>query len=475
MKIKAMEGFKSTGYNSDTIVAVATPPGTGAIAVIRLSGKTALQTAFKHFRARKPDLNPGNMQSHRQYFGEMTDSNGKILDEVLFTFFKAPHSYTGEDAVEISCHGSEYIQQVLVETLLDAGARLANPGEFTMRAFLNGKMDLAQAEAVADLIASESKAAHQMAIGQMRGGFSQKIEKLRKNLLDFASLLELELDFSEEDVEFANRQQFAGLLEEIKEELIQLKNSFQMGNVLKKGIPVAIIGKPNVGKSTLLNAILNEERAIVSEIPGTTRDAIEDTIALEGYTFRFIDTAGLRESEDIVENMGIEKTRDKIEQAKVILYVCDISKMNKEKMQSLLDEYKSYIHHQDKHFILVANKIDKLKEVPAHLKELLELETIFVSAKRKENIHLLAEALVNHVKNDSLGDDILVNNSRHYEALHHALDAIEAVQNGFDSGLPTDLIAIDVRQALYHLGAITGEVTSDEILGNIFGKFCIGK
>ena len=248
-----------------------------------------------------------------------------------------------------------------------------------------------------------------------------------------------------------------------------------MGNVLKKGIPVAIIGKPNVGKSTLLNAILNEERALVSEIPGTTRDAIEDTIALEGYTFRFIDTAGLRRSDDVVENMGIEKTRDKIEQARLILYVCDISKLNRQSAEALLEEYKAYIQDKDKHFILVANKIDKLKEIPAHLKELLELETVFVSAKRKENIHLLAETLVNHVKNDRPGDDILVNNSRHYEALRNALDSIEAVQSGFENDLPTDLIAIDVRQALYHLGSITGEVTSDEILGNIFGKFCIGK
>ncbi len=352
---------------------------------------------------------------------------------------------------------------------------MAQPGEFTLRAFLNGKMDLAQAEAVADLIASESKAAHRMAIRQMRGGFSEKIAELRKKLVDFASLLELELDFSEEDVEFADRKRFTQLLEEIKKELIRLKESFKMGNVLKKGIPVAIIGKPNVGKSTLLNAILNEEKAIVSEVPGTTRDAIEDTIALEGYTFRFIDTAGLRDSTDVVENMGIEKTYDKINQASLILYVCDISSMNKESMKEVLEEFKTYIHNKNKHFILVANKIDQLAEVPGHLKELLELETVFVSAKRKENIHLLAETLVNHVKNDSPGDDILVNNSRHFEALAHALESIIEIEKGFEGNIPTDLVAIDVRQALYHLGSITGEVTSDEILGNIFGKFCIGK
>ena len=469
-----MESSYSGGYNSDTIAAIATPPGTGAIAILRISGKNSLHTALKCFKPKNLKLLPETIRSHHLYFGEIS-KEGKVLDEVLFSFFKAPHSYTGEDAVEISCHGSEYIQQALLQTLLDAGARLAHPGEFTMRAFLNGKMDLAQAEAVADLIASGSKAAHDMAIRQMRGGFSEKITELRGKLVHFASLLELELDFSEEDVEFANRQQFFDLLREIKQELSRLKESFRMGNVLKKGIPVAIIGKPNVGKSTLLNAILNEERALVSEIPGTTRDAIEDTIALEGYTFRFIDTAGLRRSDDVVENMGIEKTRDKIEQARLILYVCDISKLNRQSAEALLEEYKAYIQDKDKHFILVANKIDKLKEIPAHLKELLELETVFVSAKRKENIHLLAETLVNHVKNDRPGDDILVNNSRHYEALRNALDSIEAVQSGFENDLPTDLIAIDVRQALYHLGSITGEVTSDEILGNIFGKFCIGK
>jgi tRNA modification GTPase len=469
-----MESSRSAGYNSDTIAAVATPPGMGAIAIVRISGQNSLETALKCFKSKRSTFSKETILSHHLYFGEIV-SEGKILDEVLLSYFKAPHSYTGEDAVEISCHGSEYIQQSLLQALLNAGARLATPGEFTLRAFLNGKMDLTQAEAVADLIASESKAAHRMAIRQMRGGFSEKIAELREKLVNFASMLELELDFSEEDVEFANREEFALLLNDIKLELMRLKESFKMGNVLKKGIPVAIIGKPNVGKSTLLNAILNEEKAIVSEIPGTTRDAIEDTIALEGYTFRFVDTAGLRDSSDIVENMGIEKTYDKIKQATLILYVCDISSLNKESMEEVLEEFKSFIHNKSKHFILVANKIDQLEEIPGHLKELLELETVFVSAKRKENIHLLAETLVNHVKNDSLGDDILVNNSRHYEALRNALASIEAVQNGFESGIPTDLIAIDVRQALYHLGSITGEVTSDEILGNIFGKFCIGK
>jgi tRNA modification GTPase len=294
-------------------------------------------------------------------------------------------------------------------------------------------------------------------------------------MVEFASLIELELDFSEEDVEFADRSRFLELVSEIKNELQQLKNSFRMGNVLKKGIPVAIVGKPNTGKSTLLNALLNEEKAIVSEIPGTTRDAIEDTIALEGYTFRFIDTAGLRRSEDMIENKGIEITYDKINRASLILYVCDISEENKQGIEEILEEFKSYIQDGTRHFILVANKIDKLKEIPAHFKEFLELETVFVSAKRKENIHLLAETLVNHVKHDSLTDEILVNNSRHFEAISNALDSIESIENGFHQNVPTDLIAIDIRQALYYLGSITGEVTTDEILGNIFGKFCIGK
>ena len=461
-------------YDKDTICAVATAPGMGAIAIIRLSGQKSLQILLEIFQSKRKTLHADSIESHRLYFGDIIE-NGEIIDEVLVSYFKAPHSYTGEDAVEISCHGSEFIQQKLIELLLRHGARMAGPGEFTMRAFLNGKMDLSQAEAVADLIASESKSAHQMAIRQMRGGFSEKISQLRKKLVDFTSLMELELDFSEEDVEFADRTRFSALIQELKHELSQLKASFKLGNVLKKGIPVAIIGKPNAGKSTLLNALLNEEKAIVSEIPGTTRDTIEDTIAIEGYTFRFIDTAGLRPSEDQIEKMGIERTYDKIEQATLILYVCDLSKMKEETMAEVLKEFKTYIADKSKHFILVANKIDKLKEIPAHLKELLELETVFVSAKRKENIHLLASTLVNHIKSDSITDDILVNNSRHYEAISKALESIVQVEKGFHDQTPTDLIAIDIRQALYHLGSITGEVTTDEILGNIFGKFCIGK
>jgi tRNA modification GTPase len=461
----------TSAYTNDTICAVATPPGEGAIAVIRLSGSKSADILNKVFK-KKGKFN--GFESHKIYLGTISDDEGTV-DEVLVSFFKAPHSYTGEDIMEVSCHGSQYIQQRIIELFLSKGARLANPGEFTLRAFLNGKMDLSQAEAVADLIASHSKSAHSMAIKQMRGGFSHKIKELRHQLLNLASLMELELDFSEEDVEFADRNQFHNITDELIDELSKLKNSFKLGNVLKKGIPVAIIGKPNSGKSTLLNAILNEEKAIVSDIPGTTRDSIEDTIIIQGHTFRFIDTAGLRQSDDVVENLGIERTYDKIKQASIVLYVCDISDVNKESMENVLDEFKSYIKDDNKSFILVANKIDKLQEVPSHLKEILNLQTVFVSAKRRENIHLLAETLVNVLKEKGDIDDIIVNNSRHYEAISKALDALQQVKTGFVNNIPTDLIAIDLRQALYYLGSITGEVTTDEILGNIFGKFCIGK
>ena len=469
-----MSSYNSNTYSTDTICAPATPPGMGAIAIIRLSGQKSLPILLGIFKDSNNTLSAKNIKTRFHYFGQIYNGEN-ILDEVLVSYFKAPHSYTGEDVVEISCHGSEFIQAEMIQLLIEKGARMANPGEFTLRAFMNGKMDLSQAEAVADLIASESISAHKMAIDQMRGGFSHKIEGLRKKMVDFASLIELELDFSEEDVEFADRNKFLALISEIKNELQTLKSSFRMGNVLKKGIPVAIVGKPNTGKSTLLNALLNEEKAIVSEIPGTTRDAIEDTIALEGYSFRFIDTAGLRSSSDRVENMGIEITYDKIKRASLILYVCDISEEDQESIKEILDEFKSYIQDSNKHFILVGNKIDRLREIPAHFKEFLELETVFVSAKRKENIHLLAETLVNHVKNDSTTDDILVNNARHFEAISNALESIENVERSFHNKVPTDLIAIDIRQALYYLGSITGEVTTDEILGNIFGKFCIGK
>ena len=470
MNISQVSAFKN-----DIICAIATPPGTGAIALLRVSGEGCLDIALNIFVPFSNKLNKETIESHHLYYGKIIDKDQEI-DEVLLSYFKAPKSYTGEDVVEISCHGSEYIQQRLIEVFLKEKVRLAEPGEFTMRAFLNGRFDLSQAEAVADLIASQSRASHRIAINQMRGGFSNKIDELRKKLLNFASLIELELDFSEEDVEFADRNQLFDLINEIKNELNTLIESFNVGNALKRGIPVAIIGKPNAGKSTLLNAILNEEKAIVSEIPGTTRDAIEDTIVLEGFTFRFIDTAGLRSaSEDTIESIGIERTYEKIEKATLILYVCDVSHAGEEQMNEVLSEFRKYIEDKHKHFISVANKIDQLEEIPPHLKDMLDLETVFVSAKRRENIHLLAETLVSKVKEKSITSDIVVSNSRHYEALINTLNALDQVEQGFKTDLPTDLITIDLKQALHYLGTITGEVTTDEVLGNIFSKFCIGK
>ncbi len=465
---------QAAAFRDDTICAVSTPPGTGAIAMIRLSGSRSLDIAFQIFRPANMKISRENVESHHLYYGQVIH-NDQLIDEVMMAYFKAPHSYTAEDVVEFSCHGSEFIQQRMIELMINIGARFAEAGEFTQRAFLNGRLDLSQAEAVADLIASQSKTAHGLAIQQMRGGFSQKINQLREQLVNFASLIELELDFSEEDVEFADRGKFQELIEEIKKELAELIKSFKVGNVLKRGIPVAIVGKPNAGKSTLLNALLNEEKAIVSDIPGTTRDAIEDTIIIEGYSFRFIDTAGLRATEETIESMGIERTYDKIDQAKLILYVCDMGSAGEKDVEEILDEFRHYIEDENKHFILVGNKIDLLSEVPPHLTEILELDTVFVSAKRKENIHLLAETLVKKVRDDHIHSDVIVSNSRHYESLSLAYESLLQVEKGMHENLPTDLIAIDIRQVLHHLGTITGEVTTDEVLGTIFSKFCIGK
>jgi tRNA modification GTPase len=470
----------------ETICAIATPPGMGAIAVIRLSGPEALPVCESVFMPKKNGLKISKVPTHTIHFG--TIMNGKeLLDEVLVSVFRSPHSYTGEDAVEISCHGSSYIQQKIVELLIGKGARLARPGEFTLRAFLNGRFDLSQAEAVADLIAASSRSAHDLALQQMRGGFSKKISGLRARLLDFVSLIELELDFSQEDVEFADRAALVKLLNEIKSEIVHLVSSFSYGNVLKTGIPVAIIGKPNVGKSTLLNAILNEERAIVSEIPGTTRDTIEDTIVIHNYAFRFIDTAGLRHSTDRIESEGIERTYEKIRQAKVVLYVFDVR--DAEGIEHRAGGHggmeawkhgsgeagKTTVKVEENKFILIANKSDLLEETPSHLKELLEQHCIFISAKRKENINIILERLVEVVGRMEIRDNAIVSNVRHYEALNGVLQSVDAVLAGLTAGLSGDLLTIDLRTALYHLGEITGEITTNEILGNIFGRFCIGK
>lgn len=465
---------KKTGYDTDTICAISTAPGRGAIAMVRISGKDAFAIADKVFEPFAQNVKLIDQKGYTMHYGNLSDGD-EMIDAVVAGVFRAPNSYTCEDVVEFSCHGSPYIQQRIMETLISGGARVAEPGEFTLRAFLNGRIDLSQAEAVADLIASTSKASHEVAMKQMRGGFSQKIEKLRQQLVDFAALLELEMDFSEEDVEFANRAHLRELLDDLKSEIKQLIESFRLGNVLKHGIPVAIVGKPNVGKSTLLNALLNEERAIVSEIPGTTRDSIEDVISIRGFAFRFIDTAGLRDTIDTVENIGIERTREKMEQAAIILYLFDLNDFSVEEMNETIEDLNQQYGDQDKRIILIGNKTDLLVEIPHDFNELVEHETIFVSAKRKENINLIVDSLLRSVEHGDLDSDVLVSNARHLQALQLALKFVESIEEGFTINLSTDLIAVDIRHALHHLGTITGKITTDEILGNIFGKFCIGK
>jgi tRNA modification GTPase len=465
-----------TSYNrNDTICALSTPSGIGAIAIVRLSGPEAISISSMFFKSRKINFSVDQFDTHSAHFGFFSTEN-EVIDEVVLTIFRNPHSYTGDDIIEISCHGSEYVQQRILEVLIDAGARMARAGEFTMRAFLNGKLDLSQAEAVADLISSRSKVAHDLALSQMRGGFSQKIKDMRSQLLDLASLLELELDFSEEDVEFADRDKLKKLMGGIIKEMTKLASSFSLGNVIKKGIPVAIIGKPNVGKSTLLNALLNEERAIVSEIPGTTRDTIEDTFTIHGITFRFIDTAGLRShTTDTIETIGISRTYEKIKEASVILYLFDISTITVDEIDELKIEFRDHIDDPEKHFMLIGNKTDLMLETPQHITALFDLETIFISAKRKENINLITERLLKTVKSANIGDQAIVSNVRHYHSITSTLNALNEAAKGIEYNIPTDLIATDIRSALHYLGEITGEVTTEDILGNIFGKFCIGK
>ncbi len=452
----------------DTIIALATPSGAGAIAVIRISGGQAIDIVSKHF---KSVINKKliEQKSHTIHLGHIIDGK-KFLDQVLVSIFKNPHSYTGEDVVEISCHGSVYIQQQIIQLFLRNGCRMAAAGEFTMRAFLNGKMDLSQAEAVADLIASDSEAAHQIAMQQMRGGFSNEIKKLRQELLNFASLIELELDFSQEDVEFADRTQFNTLLDKITQVLKGLIDSFALGNVIKNGIPIAIVGEPNVGKSTLLNAILNEERAIVSDIPGTTRDTVEDQIAIGGVNFRFIDTAGIRNTEDKIEQIGIARAYEKIEQAQLAIYLFEASEDKAVEIEALRNKY------TDKNILLIANKIDTVKK--DRVKELKNTfkDLVLLSAKDGKGIEELKEKLLTLSNAGQMGkNDTIVTNNRHYDALLKALEAIQKVKEGMDMELSSDLMAIDIREALFHLGEITGSVSTDDLLGNIFSNFCIGK
>lgn len=465
----------------DTIVALATPSGAGAIAVIRLSGKEAISIASEVFQS-VSGKDISKQRSHTIHLGHIV-AEGKIYDQVLLSIFKGPNSYTGEHVVEISCHGSTFIQQQIIQLLLRKGAKMAQAGEFTLRAFLNGKLDLSQAEAVADLIASDNEASHQIAMQQMRGGFSNEIAKLREELLNFASLIELELDFAEEDVEFADRSAFHELLNRIEFVLKRLIDSFAVGNVIKNGIPVAIVGEPNVGKSTLLNALLNEERAIVSDIAGTTRDTIEDELVINGIGFRFIDTAGIRETKDVVESIGIQKTFEKIEQAQVVLFLVDSSPFSVASIENLKIEIEKVKNKfPTKAIISIINKVDLLSEEDVKgIQEQLstfdvQLSTIFISAKQKVGIDELKNTLLSFVNTGALrNNETIVTNTRHYDSLLKALEEIQKVKWGLESHLSSDLIAIDIRSALHFFGEITGEVTNDELLGNIFANFCIGK
>jgi tRNA modification GTPase len=472
--------------NDDTICAISTAPGVGGIAVIRVSGSDAIEICDKIFKGRKK---LSETASNKVAFGEIVattvetrrasslQQQQQTIDEALITVFRAPHSFTGENTVEISCHGSIYIQQKIIELLLDRGARLAQAGEFTRRAFRNGKFDLSQAEAIADLIASSSQASHRVAMNQMRGGFATKLAELRDKLLQFVSLIELELDFSEEDVEFANREKLYELTQEIETNIAKLTDSFQLGNVIKSGIPVAIIGETNAGKSTLLNLLLNEEKAIVSDIHGTTRDVIEDTMNIGGVTFRFIDTAGIRQTTDTIESLGIERTFQKIEQASIVLWLIDLTAPIAQ-IEALATSIIPKL--EDKHTILVFNKADLFsdKEIAQkhNILPQLQADRLFVSAKNRQNVEQLQHSLVKSAEIPAIGEeDVIVTNLRHYEALKNAQSAIERVIEGLNCNLSGDFLSQDIRECMFYLGEITGQISTDEILGNVFSKFCIGK
>lgn len=463
---------------NDTICAISTAPGAGAVAMIRISGPEALNIGDKAIRIGNGKNPISAKEANTVHFSRIFNGKQEI-DEVMTSVFKEPHSYTGEDTLEITCHGSVYIQQKILETLIKQGARLAKPGEFTQRAFLNGKLDLSQAEGVADLIASNSEAAHRLALNQMRGGFSDEIRGLRDQLLNFISLIELELDFSEEDVEFADREQLNQLLDKIERLLRKLIKSFSYGNAIKNGIPVAIVGKTNAGKSTLLNQLLKEEKAIVSDIAGTTRDYIEDTIVLQGINFRFIDTAGLRKTKDTIESIGIERAMKKYREAEIVIVLIDAGERLDEILKSL--EIFKEEEQENKRIIFAINKIDNVLNPDALLKDLrskiaIDGDYITISAKDGTQIPELEQKLVDFaLKQKPSETGVVVTNVRHYEALQRSHEAIVRVIEGVDNQLPTDLLAMDIRQVLHYLGEITGEITTDEILGNIFKNFCIGK
>lgn len=474
----------------DTICALATAGGVGAIGVIRVSGVEAIKIVDEIFKGKRLT----NQASHTVHFGKIVDGE-KIIDEVLATLFVSPKSYTGEHTVELSCHGSPFIQQQILQLLVSKGCRLAKPGEFTLRAFLNKKLDLSQAEAVADLIASNSEESHRTAMMQMRGGFSYQIADMRERLINFASLIELELDFAEEDVEFAERDDLRQLVKKIQALIHSLLETFKYGNAIKNGIPTVIAGKPNAGKSTLLNALVNDERAIVSDIAGTTRDTIEEAFVIDGIMFRLIDTAGIRhQTTDVIEAIGIERTFDKIQKASIVIYLFDAGTTSPEQLEEELKAFEEV----NAVVIPVANKVDLLGEVEQQRLELLhgmqglknkkdnvidstiqdELLSpvlIPISSKLQLGINLLRERLVEIVKKDEVKNDIIITNLRHYEALKHANESLHQVMNGIDSHITGELLAFDIRKALFHLGEITGEVTTDDLLANIFSKFCIGK
>jgi len=454
---------------NDTIVALATPPGEGAIGIIRLSGTEAFAIADKIFKGKKLSEQP----THTMHFGKIM-AGDNIVDEVVASIYKGPKSYTGEDTIEISCHGSYYILQQVIDLCTKAGARLAKPGEFTERAFLNGKLDLTQAEAVADLIASNSEAAHKSAMHNLRGGFSSELKEMREELIKFSALIELELDFSEEDVEFADRTQLYALLDILTARTEQLVSSFRLGNAIRNGISVAIIGKPNAGKSTLLNALLNEERAIVSDIAGTTRDSIEETLNINGILFRLIDTAGIREhTTDVIESIGVQRSKDIMNRADIVVYLFDV---NNTAYADLLEEQRAFETTGLK-YLFVGNKVDKATE--GELKDKfseLHSSILYISAKNKENIAELKQTLYSLVAQGSIRQEgTIITNARHHAALQEVLKSLHEIKAGMDSNITSELIALDIRRCLHYLGEITGQVTTEDKLDYIFSKFCIGK
>lgn len=459
--------LKLSGWN-DTIVALATPPGVGALGVIRLSGEKAIDIV----NALYPSKNLLNQPSHTLHVG-LLQHNDQVLDQVVISIYKAPKSYTGENVMEISCHGSPYIHQQVIDACIAKGARLAKPGEFTQRAFLNGKLDLTQAEAVADLIASNTMASHKTALNNIRGGFSTALKNLREQLIQFSALIELELDFSQEDVEFADRTQFKNLINDAIKQTSTLLQSFRLGNVIRNGVSIAIIGKPNAGKSTLLNALLNEDRAIVSDIPGTTRDTIEEIINIDGILFRLIDTAGIREhSADVIESVGIEKSLQKMKQADVVLYLFDVNQLSVEEIKQVAKE----MQEKSIHFLLVGNKVDLIEEQQARERFLEQAGIIFISAKSGLHMEVLKERMIDIVLQENVqSENVIVTNARHYHALQQVADSLKDISEGLNSHIPGDLLALDIRRCLQYLGEITGEITNEDQLDYIFSKFCIGK